>query len=241
MPLQTFDQFFKYRSKCLCGQPMVTSFPKGAAMDDEYTCMTGGHMETGDNGSVIRFQYNIDSQAVPYGDVSFIISSFVTSGAITISGAGYNNPYTRPRMSLDEFIKCHFTHDLQVKLDLVMTRKCTNAGIYSTNHKGNLCEYSYHQKTKPLTFNLRTKMMDPIEFAEESFFIGVERKNNHSGRIYFKTNFDDGTSKIITHAPSKGYVLGKELVIEMKSEKFLGYPVEPEFLLNKAKTLLLFS
>lgn len=241
MQIPTFDQFFRYRSQCLCGQPLVTAFPKGVTMDDEYTCMTGSHMETGDNGSVVKFLFNIDSRSVPYGDVSFVVASYVTSGAITIQGAMYNDPYRKPRMSIDEFIKKHFDQASQLKLKLNLIRTCKNAGIFCTTPRGYLCNYSYHQKTRPLTFNVRTKMMDPIELEEESFHIDLDKKNHHSQRIYFRTNYMESLSKIIVMAPSKTMVLGKEPVIEMPAEKFLGFPVNPEFLLNKAKTLLLFS
>lgn len=210
-------------------------------MDDEYTCITGGHMETGDNGSVIKFGYNIDSRSVPCGDVSFVISSYVTSGSITIGGAMYNDSYRKPRMSTDEFIKKHFNYASQLKLKINLIRTCKNAGVFCTTPKGYLCQYSFRQKNRPITFNVKTKMMDPIELEEEEFHINIEKKNNHSYPIYFRTNYAEGLSKIVVRLPSKIYVLGTEQVIEMTSEKFLGFPLDREFLLNKAKTLLLFS
>lgn len=210
-------------------------------MDDDYTCMTGSHMNIGNNGSVIKFMFNIDSRTVPYGDVDFIISSYVSSGAITVDAAMYKSPYTKPRMSTDEFIKRHFNYASQFKLKLQLVRTCKNAGIFCTTPKGYLCDYSYHQITKPLIFDVKTKQMDLIELESESFMIHVEKKNDHSYPFYFKSNFSEGLSKIVVRAASKNYKPGPEQVIEMPVEKFLGFPVEREFLLNKARTLLLFS
>lgn len=235
MQLLTFDQFFSYRSLCLCGKPLIISYPKGVFIDDNYTRITACYIENLSNKDVIRYYINIDSKSIPYGDVSFIISCNAISNKIKISDARYNDPYRKPRLSVDEFIKKHFNQEAQLNLKLNLAKKCPNEGMICSIN-GYLCDHNYCQRTKPLTFNLSSKNMNLIQLDLESFDI-----TNHSKIIHVETNYNKKISKIIIRKPSNGLEIGKEQIIEMSSEKFLNFPLEHEFLFNKINTLLLFS
>lgn len=222
---QTFDQLFRFRSHCLCGSELSTFFPYGSKLRDDYTFVNSvGSHHIDETSSKVVFLCNLTANTSPYGRVDFMMECYVSSPTFKLTAT----KESKNIMSAEDFVKIHFTEDIQQAQCITLKRICS---------KGNLCDYHYGLSTQPILFDFKRKEIKPIDLAEESFRI----KNDKGLGFYFRTNFTDGTTTITYTSPHSAFVIGTQESIQMKSEKFLKYPLNREFLLNKVKTLLLFS
>lgn len=240
MAPDTFYQFFKYRSHCLCGKELTTIFNHSFSNDDEYTTINPlGSYHFADNNSTIKFPCHLESRSSPYGEVDFTIVANVSSPSIKLL-AEFSQPHlTKVTISPGDFVKKHFTEEVQKKFNINIIRKCT-AKIEKKSKYGNLmvdCPLAYSIVTKSILFDFNKKEIVPINFLQETFVLSDDKDHHYR----FNTNFDEGVTKITYSVPVLGFVLGGQETLEMPAEKFLKYPLDREFLLNKVKTLLLFS
>lgn len=195
-------------------------------MEDDYTFVQINHVDNDNNGSTIDLLGNLDARTSPHGEADFLISAYVSSDTFNLKAAYPVPSFHKRHVSPEDFVKSHMTTDVQEKINIRLQRKCSNKQ----------CEYSYFLSTAPIVFDMKTYKVSPLELQEETF-----RMNYHDNTYYFRTNFATEQTTITYHVPKAGFVIGAHENIQMKSEKFLKYPLEAEFLLNKLKTLLLFS
>jgi hypothetical protein len=240
MQPQTFDQLFKFRKYCLCGNELVTIFNHSIHADDEYTTVkpTGAYQLI-DNNSKVIFPCNLDSRAAPYGEVNFIIHANVSSPSIKVIAEFAQPHLTKIIISPNDFVRRHFTEDVQQKFNINLTRKC-HARVEAKLRQFSYtqpCGFSYVLSVGPILFDFVKNEMKPISLLEETFTLVDDKE--HSYR--FRTNFTKETTTITYSVPKPGFVIGGQESIDLPIEKFLKYPLEREFLLNKVKTLLLFS
>lgn len=201
-------------------------------MGDDYTFIKplAAYQLSKDQSTVI-FQCCIEARTSPYGEANFNILSNVTTPDFKIKAeyvVGSHRSTVHGDISPLDFVKKHFTADLQNSFDIGMVLKCA---AHSPEHR---CGYVLN--CLPLKFDLDSNHILPIGLKSEEFEI-----RNGSMVYRFKTSFVDGLTTILFNSPMKGFVIGKQETLEMNSEKFIRYPLDREFLLNKVKTLLLFS
>lgn len=183
--------------------------------------------DTKDNGATIGFVCSIDAKVAPHGEANFLVKSSITTGECHIESAAYPTySYYKKTMPATEFVKKHFLPNVQEKLKLIMGRKCSN---YER------CEYSYTFRSAPLQFDVTAGQMLPIRLLDEAFIIKDGTK-----RYGFGTNFLENTTNVRSITGSSHLNPSKTLVT-LPAEKYLKYDFNREFLLNKLKTLLLFS
>ncbi len=231
MSFSTFDQFFHFRSHCLCGQPLVNIFPGSSYMEDDYTTVRAAYAKDHtENGSVISFICGIDARTSPYGEVDFLVSVYVSSNSFKLSASYPKEFMYKKRLAPNLFVKHHFNIHIQDKLNIYLKRVC------SSYHTDNKCEFGYALTTSPIKFDMKNQVIQPITLASEVFSISANDQKFH-----FDTNFINKETAIRCWSPKAGYVIGRQEVFHLNSEKYLKYPLEREFLLNKVKTLLLFS
>lgn len=234
MAHSTFDQLFRFRTHCLCGSPLTTMF-RYSSFDNDYISVTPrGSYDLSQNGSLIKFACNIDSRISPYGEAKFDIYAYMASPTIKLV-AEYVNPHAEMMntvMPAEKFVERHFDEDAQKGFNINLQRRCA---VISFGPQP--CSHHYILTTSAIQFDIKKKELLPITLLEETFDLLDDRQN----RYRFTTNFAGELTSIIYTVPKGGYILGEQKIVDMKSEKFLKYPFEREFLLNKLKTLLLFS
>jgi hypothetical protein len=228
MRAQTFDQLFNLRPNCPCGSKLITLVSRGNAIDDEYTfvAFVGSHHWSETNEGV-SFLGNIGSNVTPYGQAEFLIKCSMNSSNFELIAA-YDKQSPNTQLPADQFVKRHFNTEFQQKIKVFIKRECSNRGE---------CRCHYSMSTSFLTFDMYEQTISPIEIEGESFWL--EDNSNH--RYFFKTSFKEGITSIRFVSPSPKYIIGEVDSMEIDADKFLRFPLEREFLLNKAKTFLLFS
>ena len=236
----TLDQFFRFRKHCLCGKKLTTVFNHSFSNDDEYTTVNPlGSYHFADNNSTIKFPCHLESRSSPYGEVDFTIVANVSSPSIKLIAEFCHPHLTKVTLSPGEFVKLHFTEDVQKKFNINIIRKCT-AKIERKGKYGGLmmdCPSAFSLVTAPIMFGFNKREIVPISFLQETFILSDDKEHHYR----FNTNFTKGVTQITYSVPMLGFVIGGQNTLEMPAEKFLKYPLDREFLLNKVKTLLLFS
>jgi hypothetical protein len=232
MQLATFEQLFNFRTNCLCGNPLSIVFNHGIHMDDDYTVikpMSAYKLVKG--GDQVAFPCCLESRLSPSGQVYFLILANLKDPSCSIKSEYYEtggvSTVTEYSTSPDDFVKRHFTQQLQTGFNINLRLQCSH-------HSS--CQYRYQLSTGPIIFDMDMMQLKPITLISEYFILNGMRM-----KYYFKTDFATETTSITYNMPMPPYILGTQQVIQMNSEKFLRYPLEHEFLLNKLKTLLLFS
>jgi hypothetical protein len=197
-------------------------------MEDDYTFVQINHVESDNNGSTIDLLGNLDARTSPYGEADFMISAYVSSDVFNLKAAYPVSSIYKRHVSPDDFVRSHLTADVMEKVNLYFERKCPNKE----------CPYNYALTSRPLSFNMKACKVSPVEPKDETFKLYY-----NENIYYFRTNFATGQTSITFNVPQPGrtYVFAPQEVVHMKAEKFIKYPLDPEFLLNKLKTLLLFS
>ncbi len=225
----TFDQLFSLRSNCPCGSPLFTIVSRGANIDDDYTfvnCVGTHHWnDYGEEG--IAFLINLSSNAFPYGQAEFLIKCPMDKPNFELLAA-YEKESHRNGMTAEQFVKRHFTFGLQFKQKIHVKRECANRGN---------CKCNYTLVSDNITFDMDTQQLNQMKFGAEDFSL----VDDNDRRIYFQTDFESGITNIKYINHSARFTIGKQESFELETEKFLRYPLDREFLLNKVKTFLLFS
>lgn len=201
-------------------------------MDDDYTVIKPmSAYQLVKDGGWVAFPCCLESRLSPSGEVYFIILANLKDPSCSIKseyvGTKGSSLHTEYRTSSDDFIKTHFTKQLQTGFNINLRLQCSH-------HSS--CKYNYQLSTGPIIFDLDMMQLKPIPLISEHFNIDGMRN-----KYFFKTDFVTETTTITYNVPQPPFILGTQQVIQMNSEKFLRYPLEGEFLLNKLKTLLLFS
>lgn len=197
-------------------------------MDDDYTFVnfTGSH-HWSEDGEGVAFLGSLGSNVSPYGQADFLIKCPVGSSSFELL-ATYDKQSPNTGIDVEQFVNKHFSRSFQRGLKIHLRRECSNRGN---------CKMSYSLNTTSLTFDMIERTIDPINLHSETFHL--DDKSGH--RFYFNTDFLEKKTSIRFISPSQRFVIGEQDTIEIDSEKFLRFPLDHEFLLNKVKTLLLFS
>lgn len=194
-------------------------------MNDDYRFVTfiGSHHQS-DLEEGIAFLGTIGSNTPPYGQADFMIKCPINKPNFELLSV-YDEQSPKNDLSADQFVKRHFNYDFQNSLKVIIKRECSDRGN---------CKLRYHLNTQLITFDMGNQIIDSIELNDEFFWI--EDKN----KIFcFKTDFTIG--KTFIQMTKQDDRVHWHDCIEIDSEKFLRYPLDREFLLNKLKTLLVFS
>lgn len=218
MNLDSLQHMAKFRSHCLCGYELKTHIKFDAA-DSEYITITPYRSQYENIIDIpTKIKCNLDSQVSPYGQVDFEIIIMPQSSRFHL---GTNS-------AQDEvFVRKHFSIAAQLSLKIQAIRVC-----YGNPY----CDIKYKLSTYNLVFDLDTSTIGGLSLFNEHFFI------KENGKSYsFVTNFENKTTVIGYEKPQPRFILPATKFIEMNSDKFLRYPFERDFLLEKIHTLLLFS
>jgi len=198
-------------------------------MDDEYTFVNfvgSHHWSEGSEG--VAFLGSIGSNVTPYGQAEFLIKCQMDSPRFELMAA-YEPQSPRSQLPANQFVQRHFTEDFQRKLKVFIKRECSDRGN---------CKCHYSLATTPLTFDMYDMTISPMELEGESFWLD---DSHHNRRYFFKTDFVNMVTNIKFVSPSPQHIIGNVDSMDIDVDKFLRFPLEREFLLNKVKTFLLFS
>lgn len=220
MQFETFDQFFRFRERCICGCPLSSSFTHSSHSDEYVDVKPSASYRVDKINDRVIFPFEMESRASPYGEVSFQLNAHIHQNRISIQTLSF----TRTVISPMDFILKHLSHGIQRSLNIQIMRGCT---------KPKPCGAGYTMKTTPIVFNLRERIMKPFEINHEEFTI---KEENHA--YHFTSYFGTNSTKIsVNGAPGTNF----KDVIELEADKYLRFPFEKDFLMDKAKTLILFS
>ena len=221
MQFNTISDFYNYRSNCLCGRKLETTFNYSSANYSEVFAAPSASYQI--NNDCILYPLEISyGRYQQHGNTKFELYCNIQNNKIHIN----TKDFSRTIISPLDFIRKHFTDKIQNELNLSLDRKC----------ESNMCEYNYGFFTKPLNFDLNNNTYLPIELVSESFNLQEEDK---SYRII--TNYNDDITNIQYHTPQLQFILPAQEIVKISANKFSKYPLNKEFLISKLKTLILFS
>jgi hypothetical protein len=233
MQFTTFDQLFRFRSYCLCGDLLNLSFRHSSVKDELITVCPRASYSIENNNSTIRFPLNLESRTSPYGKADFDIVAPVVSPTFQINA--HFTTKNASEGSAYSFIKKHFTEDIQKRLNISFHMTCSRAG-FRTSKTQKRCTYEYSLLTNGITFDLYSSSVI-IPLNEEEFIL-----NDRWNKYIIKTRFEEGFTEIYMPTTSeKIRHYSFDSIIKMPVEKFISYPMDEGFLLNKLKLLTLFS
>ncbi len=231
--MHPLEQLFKFRTHCLCGDPLTTIF-QHSSYDDDYISAKPRGAYTHKDSNTIIFPLNISSTVVPYGEVDFNITTKIDSDQFELQAAYVSykskfHPTAREtqylvsdmNVSAEQFVENHFDSTVQNGLNFSLNRQCSHHNI-NNNKYG--CEY--FSRSTPMLFDLENRKTKGVRLIDEEFYL-TDGKN----RIHVITNFDTQVTTMVVGT----------YAFAISSQKFLKYPFESEFLLSKIKTLLTFS
>lgn len=234
MEFETFDQLFKYRPNCLCGRPLAMTFAYSSSLDDDYSYILPEGYYKSEDGAEMIFNFALDGKKPPTGKSSFIITAKVSSPHFSMVSTYTDSSKKDRRITSTEFVKSHFNLTIQESLNISMCFKCD--GVVGEKQCFYLLQTSPIQFKYSTGFNAANGEIVPISIREEKFSL-KQGKN----RYYFNTSYLTNKTIITYNTPKSGFVIGWQEKIEVPAEKFSKFPLDQELLLNKLKTLLLFS
>ena len=214
MKFDTFADYFQFRGKCLCGSPLATTFTYSSADDDYIHIKPSGSYFVDKKELTLVFPLEIESRLSPHGEVAFNVVCDLRTKKLHVQTKSFTNTQISPL----NFVEQHFNVVTQQAVNFKMLRTCLSS---------EKCESFYELIAYPLTFDLRAGAYNPIEVECEHFNI----RDDQERKYYFSTVFRD-ESTIVTYDREK---------MTLPLDKFSKYPLDREFLLNKIKTLILFT
>ena len=220
MQINTFAEYFRFRDRCPCGGSLATTFTYSSADDDYIHIKPTGSYFVDKKSLSLVFPLEIESRLSPHGEVSFHVICDLMTNKLHVQTKSFTNTQISPL----NFVEQHFN---------VVTQQAVNFKMLRTCMSSQKCESFYELIAYPLTFDLRAGTYNPIEVECEHFKIIGDTDHKY----YFSTVFRDGNT-VITY--EKGRNEGKGSIV-LPWDKFSKYPLEHEFLLNKVKTLILFT
>ncbi|CAB4196585.1 hypothetical protein UFOVP1290_105 [uncultured Caudovirales phage] len=221
MQFNTISDFYNYRSNCLCGRKLYTTFSYSAATFSDVFAAPSSSYQINENNITFPLEISFGRNQ-QNGNTKFELHCDVQNNKTYIN----TKCFTRTVISPIDFIIKHFTKEIQNELNLSFYRKC----------ESNICEYNYELTTKQLNFDLIARNYNPIEVNTESFNL---QEGDKSYRIV--TNFNEDITNIQYHTPQLQFILPAQEVIKISANKFSKYPLNKDFLMDKIKTLILFS
>lgn len=180
------------------------------------------------NNNIAKFPLNIENVLLP------IMNEYNCSVDFTINSELNNNHVW---LELDnkseeiwyDFIKRNFVLELQLELQIKISLKCFGSNFES-------CPYCYQLNSKFLTFDLYTGIINEISIESEKFKI---RDNNH---LYnFDIDYQSNSAVISYNTFSQTSILPVQNTINIPVSKIAKYDFNKEYIMEKTKTLLLFS
>jgi hypothetical protein len=162
----------------------------------------------------------MESRLSPQGEVSFNVICDLMTNKLNIQTKSFTNTQISPL----NFVEQYLDASVQRSLNMKMLRVCMATEP---------CDSYYEIVAMPLSFNIRACTYNPIVPEYERFTLTDSRERKY----YFMTTFASKETSI-EYAKSKYEDRGS---ITIPFEKFAKYPLDREFLLNKIKTLILFT
>lgn len=208
----------------MCGAPTKIDFRMNE-FDDEYLSIRPiTRVQEKLGGAQYFFAFYMESRVTPYVNANFglLVNSSSNTLTMVVECRNLYNPQRESTLKAKAFSAHHFTQ-VQLQLGIKIIKLCTNLE----------CKNAYSLETTPLTFDLSGSKMNSFELATESFSI---QRNKLEHRFLSRFQSDITTVTV--------YKTGQRVdqsSLELKAHKFLEYPWDAEFFLNKARTLLTFS
>jgi hypothetical protein len=219
MEFSTFADYFRFRDKCLCGGALATSFTYSSHDDDYIHVKPMGSYFVDKKELSLVFPLEIESRLSPHGEVAFHVVCHLVTNKLHVNTKSFTNTQISPL----NFVEQHLDIVAQQCLNFKMLRTCTSS---------NDCNSHYELIARPLTFDIRGGTYNPIQADCEHFNL----VDNAERKYRFLTDFKTGNTTIHYDVTNKN---SGSIILPL--EKFVKYPVEREFLLNKVKTLILFT
>lgn len=218
MQFETFDQLFKFRPKCLCGDNTKIRFQYNQADSNNTITLSS-------SGGALLLSVNILSN---YGQSKLHITSYISSPNF-ISTSYYTDNGTRAKLSAIEFSKSQFTPNHQIKnYDAMVVFDCPNGWPNKTGCRYQLMTDSVIFEFSP-SFNCGSGKIKPIQLRHESYFIDDCRVT---------TDYTQDIT-ILDHKMRSSAKTGSP--IELSATHFSKFPFERESLSKKIKLLTLLS
>lgn len=207
----SLGQFLKYRTHCLCGSQLTTNFSYSTAKIGNATISPAGSYYLDKLKESIIFPFTIEFVKER---VHFELISFLHSNSFVLR---INNNAT-----VAEFIKEKFSQDIQSQISINMNRGCSS----------HYCNYSYKLYSVNTIFDFSNYTVTTNVSSEHYKIVDKEL-------LYeFYINSKNDTATIMCYSIGR-YDRVPDLILP--ADKFLEYPFNAEFIINKVKTLLLFS
>lgn len=206
-------QFLQYRTTCLCGANLYTTFSYSTAkIDNNIDVMPLGSYQVDEKEEIITFPFTIMKNN---NRIDFQLIAFINSNKFIMrTNSEKDKNYVEDMLSLD----------IQKQLGIVMAKRCLGTGS---------CQYSYQLKSSNNIFYFDNYTVDTCISAE---FYKI--KNNDLEYRFYINYLDDVT--VINYKEDYN-IRSNEGRLELPTTKFSKYPLDPKFIINKVKTLLLFS
>lgn len=217
MQFETISEFLQFRGTCLCGNAFRIQFSYSHSSTDYVEVRPISSYSIKKDGIV--FPLEIESRLHPHGEVSFEIHVSLNHNKISV----HPKSFSKTGISPLDFIQRHFTLQSQKQLGLKLALKCSK--IEECSYRG------YVGVTVPLTFNFQTRQLVSFSMETETIhFVGEESLYS------FNSKFNLNETTISIKSPT-----GQTTDLKIESDKYLRFDFNKEFLINKAKTLILFT
>ena len=215
MQFETFDQMFQFRKHCLCGA-LCEGYFQCLTSDDEYITISPRLLNStaSPDSMSLCLGFEIDSRIVPSGIVYFDLFIKRQSKDFEMRARYLSSPYDQVPAS--EFAKKYFHEREQNNMKITVHVECANES----------CPYEYKSKFGHVIFDLNTRTISDFSILSERFVL-----NNNERKYSISSNFMEDVTTIKYQKDE----------IKLSSKNFAKYSWDRQFLLDKIKTLFLFS